>query len=98
MMVEWFITNLTNCSLTLFLLSGLLSFAVDAISRRPLSIEQAVVRGLSMSTAPTGLAFVICAFNPKLVSQIEGGQLSFMLAGCIFIFISVKYGLPSKAS
>lgn len=96
MMIELFISNLTNFSLSCFLLAALLSVGSDVKNRRPISLERAVVRAVSLATTPTGVAFILSAFNPGLVQRIEGGQLGLMIAGCIFIFISVKYGMPDK--
>ncbi|MFG5862750.1 hypothetical protein [Metapseudomonas sp. CR1201] len=92
-MVEYLLANVGNASSGMFFIAFFLCLAADKVSGRDIELERAIVRGFSLASAPTGLAFVICAFQPVWIQKLEGASLNFALAGAVILFISIKHGL-----
>lgn len=93
-MVDWLFSNLTPLSVGLFLMAVSVSITADHLRSNPVSLESCLARGLSLSTAPTGLALTISAFDPSLLTKIEGQAISFGVAGISLLFIGIKHSLP----
>ncbi len=93
-MVDWLFANLTPLSVGLFILAATASIVADHLRRQQVSLEACLARGLSLSTAPTGIALTISAFDTSLLAQIEGQALSFSVAGMSLLFIGIKHSLP----
>jgi len=92
-LVQLLLSNIGNASTALFILSFALAMAMDLARGRQVILERALTCGLSMASAPTGIALMACAFKPDLIQKLEGASLSFAVGGAVLLFISVKYGI-----
>lgn len=91
-MIDYLLANVGNASSLMFIGAFIACILFDRLSGRAIELERAIVRGVSMASAPTGAAFLVCAFQPTFIQKLEGASLNFALAGAVILFISVKHG------
>lgn len=60
------------------------------------TLEEVLAKGISASAIPTGLALLICAFDPSLLQGMSGFNIHIATAGFALIYISVKAASPGK--
>ncbi len=93
-MTELFLKNLPGFAAALFLVSFVGTYLHARRRNTSAALEDAIVNGLSLSSAPTGIAFLICAFRPEYLPIIGDQTLSFIIGGAVILHISAKYGMP----
>ncbi len=94
-MIKFFLSNLPAATAGLFLLSFAGTYLRSLMRKKEgAALESALVNGISLSSAPTGCAFIICAFQPEYLSIIGDQTLSFIIAGAVILYIAMKYGIP----
>lgn len=92
-MIDYLLANVGNASSVMFIGAFAISLLLDRLRSQAVDLERAIVRGVSLASAPTGAAFLACSFQPSLIQKLEGASLNFALAGAVILFISFKHGL-----
>jgi hypothetical protein len=68
----------------------LVGFGVTLVRERPRpTVQRAITKGFSASTAPTGLTLVLCAFDLSLLQFLGEVNLYIALAGGIVLWTCV---------
>lgn len=93
-MIELFLAHMPGAAAALFLISFAGTYLRAKLRNTSAALEDALVNGVSMSSAPTGIAFTICAFQPSYLSAIGDQTMSFIIGGSVILYISAKYGIP----
>lgn len=93
-MIDLLVDNLSRLTAALFL-AGFAACYLRAMLRRSAgNLEAAIASGFSLSAAPTGLAFIACAFWPEYIPAVGDHTLSFIVGGAAILHIAIAQGIP----
>lgn len=72
------------------LLVAVLVWCARQIRSRQTSLEDFFVVGLTASSFPSGILFVVAAFDPVLLAKVSEAPVYIALAGAAILYIAVK--------
>lgn len=93
-MIEPLLKNIPAFAAALFLLSFGGTYLRARLRNTHAALEDALVNGVSLSSAPTGIALMLSAFRPEYLTIIGDQTMSFVIGGAVTLYISAKYGIP----
>ncbi len=85
-----FIENLPQISVIFGLLFFIIILIRLLVKREEVKLEKLLTGAFSGSTIPTGLALLLCAFDPSLIQHLEGLHIYIAVAGLALIFVAIK--------
>ena len=88
--IAGFFSSLNSITIIAGMLSGLMAFFITPAEGQKRSLEFVVNQVLAGAAVPTGVALLICAFKPELLSKLEGANINVAVAGIVLMFISVR--------
>jgi len=60
-------------------------------SSQPIDLADLVNRSLAASMIPVGITLLVCAFEPGILSQLDGFGIYIAVAGLVLIYISINH-------
>jgi|SRR5690554_7279304 len=88
-MFDLFFQWINGISVAFMLGFSLIVLVIRLFRKQEVGLHQLLSPALSAATIPTGLALIVCAFEPHYVSRLESFNIHLSIAGIALLYVAV---------